>query len=324
MGEDAEFAAVGAGEAADLLAAHGVADAAGNGAGVDAEPAGAVAVELDLEFLAAALGVDVDGEETGDATEAADGFFGDLEEGAGVFAVEVDRHTAFGVAAAARRTAELGDAGGHFEFFPKIGFDVAAVHGGGLRLNIEEPLHAAGEVGADEGVPRADEPLLAGVVAEAELDAAVVVAEAGLHAIEVVARGVGGEERFDLGEKGVGALHGSAGREIEVEIEGGLAAAAQAAGGHADFTLGVGEGRHGGDDDEEGLDAMVEHPVEGGDVAVAHPGDDAQLGVLPAAREALGGEGHEDQRDEERGEERGDDGQAEAQHPEREIAAALH
>ena len=40
--------------------------------------------------------------------------------------------------------------------------------------------------------------------------------------------------------------------------------------------------------------------------------------------EALSREGHKDQRDEERGEEGGDDGEAEAEHPEREIAAALH
>ena len=186
-------------------------------------------------------------------------------------------------------------------------------------------MHAAGEVGADEGIPRADEPLFARVVAQADLDPAVVVGEARLHAVEVIARGVGGEEGFDLSEKCIGALQGAAGRKIEVEIERRLAgAAAHAAGGHPDFALREGEGPHRGDDDEERLDAVIEHPVERGDVAFAHPDDSAELGVLGPAREALGGKGHEDQGDQERGEERSDDGKTEAEHPKRKIAAALH
>ena len=113
---------------------------------IDAEAAGAVAVEQDLEFLAAAFGVDVDGEEAGDAAEAADGFFGDLEEGAGVFAVEVHRHAGIRDAAAAGGASAVDDAGGELKFLAEIRLDVVAVHGtGGLGCEAEDALHAAGE-----------------------------------------------------------------------------------------------------------------------------------------------------------------------------------
>ena len=297
-------------ELVDIRAAQCVGDAARNLLGIHAEALHLVAVEAHLQLGAAAIHVGVDRQQAGDALQPPFDLGGQLDQHFGVLAIQadIDSSILLGVFPVDPQV----DTRRQVEPLAEILFDLLV---GEVLLFLQTQRDA-------QVVPSHLIPLHVLFFGEKQRHPSPATAEVSAERLDVVLCLVGHHRVLDRGHELLGLVQRLARRHLKGQVHPHLVALLTVGAIHAIHRdLDAGKKDQG---DDEGVEAVVQHPAQRAFVVLAGPEDHLRLAPLLFRREPERSERDKDQGDEQRRHQPHDNRQADSEHPERKHLLVAH